>query len=171
MHIFYQARKVPTHNVDARGTRRLISEQCDSLESAGTVQLPARPSNPYFLQLAAHCLSIPCWHAILPRVCQSKSPPIHFSGSRRSPSPSHPSPLRKNRHCNSFSSCQLQMPPGANPFLAHPYKCPGGMGVNTSILKVLLELFLLSTHFSVQKAVLQILCFLLAAHSSKFRIL
>jgi hypothetical protein len=45
------------------------------------------------------------------------------------------------------------------------------MGVNTSILKVLLELFLLSTHFSVQKAVLQILCFLLAAHSSKFRIL
>ncbi len=47
------------------------------------------------------------------------------------------------------------MPSPATPFLAHPYKCPGGMGVNTSILKVLLELFLLPTHFSVQKVILQ----------------
>jgi hypothetical protein len=45
------------------------------------------------------------------------------------------------------------------------------MGVNTSILKVLLELFLLPTHFSVQKVILQTVCFLCAAHSSKFRIL
>src|SRR5882672_2473573 len=43
------------------------------------------------------------------------------------------------------------MPPPATPFLAHPYKCPGGLGINTSILKFLLELFLLSTLFPVQK--------------------
>jgi hypothetical protein len=41
---------------------------------------------------------------------------------------------------NSFSSFRLQMLPPATPFLSHPYKCPGGMGVNTSIPKVLLEL-------------------------------
>jgi hypothetical protein len=63
------------------------------------------------------------------------------------------------------------MPPLATPFLAHPYKCPGGVVVITSILKVLLELFLLSTHLSAQKVILQTLCFLFAAHSSKFCIL
>src|SRR5882672_9196417 len=102
MHIFYQARKVPTHNVDARGTRRLISEQCDSLESAGSVQLPARPSNPYFLQLAAHCLTIPCWHAILPRVCQTKLPPIHSPRFRRPAPTSLPSLCRISHY---FKSC------------------------------------------------------------------
>jgi hypothetical protein len=66
-----------------------------------------------------------------------------------------------NRHCDENSliatplvpaGCKYPLP--ATPFLAHPYKCPGGMGLNTSILKVLLELFLLSTHLSAQKTVL-----------------
>src|SRR5712664_4942890 len=43
------------------------------------------------------------------------------------------------------------MPPPATPFLAHPYKCPGGMGVNTSILKVLLELFCSQRTFPCKK--------------------
>src|ERR1700674_4673719 len=73
-------------------------------------------------------------------VCQSKSPPIHFS--QLPPRCIHPKSVtgRKTRYRKSFDSCRLQMPPCATPFLTHPYKCPGGMGVNTPIPKVLLEL-------------------------------
>src|SRR6266478_6998219 len=47
---------------------------------------------------------------------------------------------------------------------------PGVWGSTLPFLKFYLNSFC-STHFSVQKAVLQILCFLLAAHYSNFRIL
>jgi len=63
---------------------------------------PARPSNPYFLPVAAHYLTKLFRHAILSRVCQTKLPSIHFPRFRR-PAPTSLASLgRISHHCKSF---------------------------------------------------------------------
>src|SRR5712664_2430410 len=80
-----------------------------------------------------------------------------------------PPRYEKTATANSFSSCQLQMPPGANPFLAHPYKCPGGMGVSALIPKVLLELLRKIVGHHLPIATFFALSFHAFAHSFSFR--
>jgi len=63
---------------------------------------PARPSNPYFLPVAAHYLTKLFRHAILSRVCQTKLPSIHFPRFRRPALTSLPSLRHISHHCKSF---------------------------------------------------------------------
>src|ERR1700682_2624719 len=63
------------------------------------------------------------------------------------------------------------MPPRATPFLAHPYKCPGGMGGGPSVPKVLLELLREIIVHHLSNATFFALSFHALAHSFIFRIL